>query len=104
MAMSELERALDRRIESSGVSRSLAPSIGERKRTPSSLILRSCAELTDLEAAGVGEDRPPPVHEAVQAAEATRMTLVARPQPSGGRCCRGRSARAGRRALPASSP
>ena len=44
------------------------PSIGERNRTPSSVILRRLAQAEHLEAAGVGEDRALPVHEAVQPA------------------------------------
>ena len=55
-------------IESSGVSRTSLPSIGERNRTPSSVILRRLSQAEHLEAAGVGEDRPLPVHEAVQPA------------------------------------
>ena len=66
-------------MESSGVSRTALPSMGERNCTPSSVILRSDLEAEDLEAAGVGEDGPAPVHEAVQPAMRAQ-DFVARPQ------------------------
>ena len=47
--------------------------------TPSASSLRSFGQRHDLEAAGVGQDRAGPVHEAVQAAE-PRDALGAGPQ------------------------
>ena len=56
-------------------------------------------EREDLEAAGVGDDRPLPAHEAVQAAELRRSA----PRPGetrGGRCCRAPSRSRARRPRP----
>jgi hypothetical protein len=53
-------------IESSGVSRTSLPSIGERKLLGD---LAQLGETEHLETAGVGEDRARPVHETMQAAE-----------------------------------
>ena len=68
------------RIDSSGVSSSRSPLMGEAKRTPSSVILRKFAEAEYLEAARVGEYRAVPAHEAVQPA-VRRDHLQPRPQP-----------------------
>ena len=57
-------------IECSGVKKWLLPSRCERKRTPSSVTLRSPLRLRNLKAAGVGEHCPRPAHEAVQPAHA----------------------------------
>ena len=73
----------------SGESSTIAPSRCERKVTPSSSSLRSCAERHDLEAAGIGQDRVRPVHESVQAAE-RRDAFGARAAASDDRCCRAR--------------
>ena len=83
-------------IERSGVSTWAEPSMCERKVTPSSSILRRSLERHDLEAAGVGQDRPRPAHEPVQAAQ-PRDALGARAAASGGRCCPARSRRRSRR-------
>ena len=72
----------------SGVSSSSAPSMCERNVDPVVGDLADLGEAEDLEAAGVGEDRPVPAHEAVQAAQLGDQ-LVAGPQGRGGRCCRG---------------
>ena len=45
-----------------------APSTGDWNVTPFSVIFLKGAEAPDLETAGVGEDRPVPMHEAMQAA------------------------------------
>ena len=62
-----------------GVKRCDDPSWWLRNVTPSSSIALQVAERDDLEAARVGEDRPVPAHEAVEAAE-PRDPLVARTQ------------------------
>ena len=51
----------------------------ERNRTPCSSIDHALGQAEDLKAAAVGEDRPVPAHERVQAAE-RRDSLLARPQ------------------------
>jgi hypothetical protein len=68
------------RIDSSGVRNSLSPLTGEANFTPSSPILRSCAQREHLEAAGVGEYRSVPAHEAMQAA-VFLDDIEPRPQP-----------------------
>ena len=67
-------------IDSSGVRNSLSPLTGEANATPSSCTLAQRAEAEHLEAAGVGEERPRPAHEAVQAA-VRGDDLEARAQP-----------------------
>jgi hypothetical protein len=51
-----------------GTMNSLSPLIGDWKRTPSFADLAQVAQAEHLEAAGVGQDRAVPAHEAVQAA------------------------------------
>ena len=55
-------------VARSGVSSSRLPSMCERKVTPASVIRFARGEAEDLEAARIGQDRPVPAHEAVQAA------------------------------------
>ena len=66
-------------IACSGVKRWIDPSRWLRNVTPSSSTTRRSPERHDLEAARVGQDRPVPGHEPVQAAEPLDP-LVARPQ------------------------
>ena len=71
-------------IEISGVRNSLSPLTGEANATPSSCTRRSGAEAPHLEAARVGEDRPLPAHEAVQAAvRGDHLEARAQPQVEG---------------------
>ena len=57
-------------IERSGVSMCLrAVEVRLERARPPRVTLRILDEAHDLEAAGVGEDRPVPAHEAMQAAE-----------------------------------
>ena len=63
----------------SGLRWCIAPSMWLRKVTPSSVELAQLGEAHHLEAARVGQDRPLPVHEAVQPAE-PRHPLGAGPQ------------------------
>ena len=63
----------------SGVSRCAEPSRCDRKRAPSSSIVRAIGEAEHLVAAAVGEDRSGPADEAVQPA-APRDQVVAGPQ------------------------
>ena len=69
--------------------------------TPSSSIAARVEQREHLEAARVGQDRPVPAHEAVQAAQLGDHVL-ARAGSAGGRCCRARSARRCRSSSPAS--
>ena len=80
------------RIDSSGVRKQLVAvdRRGELHALLADLAQRAQAE--HLEAARVGEDRPVPAHEAVQAAVRARSPR-ARAAATGGRCCRARSAR-----------
>ena len=56
------------RIASSGVNTCREPSYTELNSTPSSRMSARALEAEDLEASGVGEDRPVPLHEPVEAA------------------------------------
>src|SRR5690242_7039467 len=53
-------------IERSGDRNTAAPSTGERKCTPASVILRSSAKLNTWKPPEIGQDRSLPVHEAMQ--------------------------------------
>ena len=66
-------------IARSGVSRCGDPSRWLAKVTPSSSTLPEVREAEDLEAAGIGQDRPVPAHEPMQPAE-PGDPLVAGPQ------------------------
>ena len=66
-------------IERAGVRRCLEPSRCDWKVTPSASSVAQLGQRHDLEAAGIRQDRPRPVHEAVQSAE-PRDTFGARPQ------------------------
>ena len=88
----------------SGDRSTMAPSRCERKVTPLfRRCLRSSRQRHHLEAAGIGEDRPRPVHELVQAAE--RRRSARRPAAaSGDRCCRAGCRRRSRARPPAPAP
>ena len=83
--------------------RCIEPSICERNVTPLLVELAQLRQRHHLEAAGIGEDRPRPVHELVQAAE-RRDRARRRAAASGDRCCRARCRRRCRAPLPACSP
>ena len=79
-------------IERSGVSTWAEPSICDWKVTPCLVELAQLRQRHDLEAAGIGEDRARPAHEAVQPAEPARRARR-RAAASGDRCCRARCRR-----------